>query len=234
MMRQVLMAAAFASLAGGVSADVFNDNSGNHLDGGDLHDFFASQGFNHLDIVSATITNDLTNLHVSIQLNGDLDATNWGKYALAINNGSGPSDAGNGWGRNIGWNGQEITHWVATWADGDGTGIGGQVWSFDGGWSETGAISGSDDSQHAAGVQTFSIALADLGLAIGDTFRFDIVSTGGGNDPGVDHLSNADFATDFWGTTSTAGSFLSYRVIPSPGALAVLGLGGLMGVRRRR
>ena len=234
MMRQLLMAAAVASLAGGASADVFNDNSGNHLDGGDLHDFFASQGFGHLDIMSATITNDATNLYVDIQFNGDLDATNWGKYGLAINNGSSPSDAGNGWGRNISWNGQEITHWVATWADGDGTQIGGQVWSFDGGWSETGAISGSDDSQHASGMQMFSVALADLGLAIGDTFTFDIVSTGGGNDPGVDHLSNSSFATDDWGVTSTAGQFLSYTVVPTPGAMGVLGMAGLMGLRRRR
>jgi len=233
-MRSILIAAALASLVGMAHADVYNDNSGNHLDGGDLHDFFQSQGFDHLDIVSAAITNDATNLYVDITLNADLDATNWGKYALAINNGNDASDAGNGWGRNIDWGGQTISHWVATWADGDGTQIGGQVWSFDGGWSETGAVAGSDDSQHASGHQIFTIALADLGLSVGDTFTFDIVSTGGGFDPGVDHLSRSDFATDMWGTTSVAGQFLTYDVVPAPGVLAMLGLGGLVAGRRRR
>lgn len=234
-MRSILMAAAIASLAGAASADVYNDNSGNHLSGGDLHDFFQSQGFDHLDIVSAEITNDATNLYVDITLGADLDATNWGKYALAINNGSSPSDAGNGWGRNIDWNGQTITHWVATWADDFGTGIGGQVWDYDGSaWNNSAAIAGADDSQHASGRQIFTIALADLGLSIGDTFLFDIVSTGGGADPGVDHLSNAAFATDAWGNTSVAGQFLSYTVVPAPGAFALMGLGGLVAARRRR
>jgi YidC/Oxa1 family membrane protein insertase len=75
---------------------------------------------------------------------------------------------------------------------------------------------------------------SSLGLSIGDTFRFDVISTGGGFDPGVDHLSRNDFATDNWGTQSVGGSFLSYTVIPSPGALALLGMGGLMAGRRRR
>ncbi|MFK7883428.1 MAG: hypothetical protein AB8F26_04505 [Phycisphaerales bacterium] len=233
-MRSFVLAAAIASLAGAANADIYNDNSGNHLDGGDLHDFFQSQGFDHLDILSAEVTNDSTNLYIDLTVGADLDATNWGKYALAINNGSGSSDAGNGWGRNIDWSGQEITHWVATWADGNGTEIGGQVWSYDSGWAETGAISGSDDSMHASGRQIFSIALADLGLSIGDTFTFDIVSTGGGNDPGVDHLSNSVFATDEWGNTSAAGQFLSYTVVPAPGAVALLGMGGLLAGRRRR
>lgn len=229
------MAAVAASLVGAAGAQtVYNDNTGNHLDGGDLHDFFASQGFGHLDIVSVTIGNDATNLYVDVQFAGDLDATNWGKYALAINNGTSPSDAGNGWGRNIDWNGQTITHWVATWADDGGSGIGGQVWSFDGGWNETAGLAGADDSQHGAGRQIFSVALADLGLAIGDTFLFDFISTGGGNDPGVDHLSNAAFATDDWGVTSMAGAFMSYTVVPAPGAMALLGLGGLTATRRRR
>ncbi len=233
-MKNMLSIAVIAALAGAASADVYNDNSGNHLSGGDLHDFFQSQGFDHLDIVSANITNDATNLYVDLTLAADLDATNWGKYALAINNGTSPSDAGNGWGRNIDWNGQSITHWVATWADDNGSGIGGQVWDYNGGWNLSGGLSGVDDSQHASGHQIFSIALADLGLSVGDTFTFDIVSTGGGNDPGVDHLSNADFATDDWGNTSLAGSFLSYTVVPTPSSLALIGLGGIVAGRRRR
>jgi MYXO-CTERM domain-containing protein len=110
------------------------------------------------------------------------------------------------------------------------------VWSYSGGWNLTGGLSGADASQHAAGRQIFSVALADLGLSVGDVILFDVVSTGGGNDPGVDHLSNSAFATDDWGVTSTAGQFLAYTIapIPTPGALALLGLGGLVTSRRRR
>lgn len=225
-----------AVAAGMASADVYNDNSGNHLAGGDVHDFFYSQGFLHLDILSVSITNDANNLYVSIQTAGDLDATNWGTYVLGIAaNGSG-SATDNPWGRNISWGGQQISHWIGTWANDNGSGIGGQVWSHDGAnWSQNAGLSSTDDSQHAAGRQVFSVAIADLGLAIGDTIRFDVASSGGvGNPPGVDHLSRADFATDDWGNISTAGSFLSYTLIPSPSAVAVLGLGGLLAGRRRR
>ncbi|MCC5821925.1 MAG: hypothetical protein LAT64_01405 [Phycisphaerales bacterium] len=236
-MRQLMMAAAVASLTGLAAGQVtYSDNSGNHLDGGDLHDFFASQGFFHLDIVSVTLHNDLEFLYVDIQLGASLNDTNWGKYALGINTGNGPTDAGNGWGRNISWDGQEISHWVATWADDGGpSSIGGQIWTFDGmGWNETGGLASTDDSQHDSGRQIFSVSLAALGLSVGDTFTFDVITTGGGNDPGVDHLSNPFYATDDWGTTSIAGQFLSYTVIPAPGAVALLGMGGLMAGRRRR
>ena len=227
--------AMIAMLAGAASADVYGDNTGNHLDGGDMHDFFYSQGFTHLDIVSVEITNDMNNLYVDIQLSGDLDATAWGKYALGINTGVNAGDTGNGWGRNISWGGQTITHWVATWADDGGSGIGGQVWDWDGGaWNTNANIASGDDSQHASGHQIFAISLADLGLSVGDTFTFDVVSTGGGFDPGVDHLSRSDFATDDWGNQSVAGQFLSYTIVPAPGSLALLGLGGLGVARRRR
>lgn len=235
-MRKILMAAVVASLAGAASADIFNDNSGSSASGGDLHSFFADQGFNHLDIVSVSITNDASNLYVDIQLNADLDATNWGKYALAINNGVDASDAGNGWGRNVDWNGQTITHWIATWADDGGSGIGGQVWSYSGGWNLTGGLSGADDSQHAGGHQIFSVALSDLNVSVGSVILFDVISTGGGNDPGVDHLSRQDPSTSDWGTTSVAGQFLAYTIapVPAPGAMALMGLGGLVAGRRRR
>lgn len=235
-MKSILTACVVALAAGMASGDVFNDNVGNHLAGGDLHDFFASQNFNHLDIVSVSVTNDATNLYFDIQLNADIDATNWGKYCVGINNSQGgPSDAGNGWGRNIDWNGMTTTHWIGTWADDGGTGIGGQVWSYDGvGWNLTDGLTGSDDSAHALGHQRFSVSLASLGMGFGDVLLFDVISTGGGNDPGVDHLSRFDYATDNWGTTSVAGSFLAYTIVPSPSALALFGLGGLAVARRRR
>ena len=88
---------------------------------------------------------------------------------------------------------------------------------------------------HGAGVQMWRISLASLNLVIGDTFTFDIITTGGtGGDPGVDHLTRADLATPFWDTQSVAGQFFSYPVVPAPGAIALVGLGGLVAARRRR
>lgn len=230
------MALAVLALAAGVAAaDVYNDNSGNHLSGGDLHDFFASQGFNHLDIISVTVTNDATNLYISIQTGADLDATNWGTYVVGINTGAGVA-GDNPWGRNINWGGQSISHWIGTWANDNGSGIGGQLWSHDGGgWNLIDGLTSSDDSQHAAGRQVFSVSLASLGVSVGDKIMFDVASSGGvGNPPGVDHLSRSDFATTDWDTASVAGDFLSYRIIPSPSTFALLGIGSLMAARRRR
>ncbi len=227
MNKVLLTTALLAGISGVAGATVYSDTVG---------DVAAAIGASNLDITQVEITDDGTNITFSIQLNGDLDVDVWGKYALGINNGSGLDDAGNPWGRNIDWgSGQEITHWVASWADDGGSGIGAQVWSYDGGaWNETGSLFSTDDSQHAAGFQIFTISLADLGLSGGDTFSFDVISTGGGADPGVDHLSVAGEATPGWGDTSVGGQFLSYTVTPTPGSLALLGLGGLVATRRRR
>ena len=80
---------------------------------------------------------------------------------------------------------------------------------------------------------TFTLSLASLGLSAGQTIYFDVATSGGGNDPGVDHLSRSDAATPGWGTASTAGTFLAYTTVPAPGAIALLGLAGLAGRRRR-
>lgn len=232
MARFLAASAATLMVCCGVAAagSVYTDATGD--------EFFG--GTNHLDLVSVSISNDATNLYIDILTAGDLDGTAWGKYALGIDTGSSPSENSNGWGRNIDW-GRGITHWVATWADDGGSGVGGQVWSFGGsGWSLDGGVTG-DDSGHATGHQRFSVSLALLGLAAGDSFDFDVVSTGGtGNDPGVDHLSRSDFATSGWGNQSVAGQFLTYTVTPAvvplpPAAWAGLAtLAGLVGVRRLR
>lgn len=243
-MRGILMAAALASLTGLAAGQVvYSDNTGNHLDGGDLHDFFASQSFNHLDIVSVTVSNDANFVYFDIQLNADIDATNWGKYIVGIDTGANAGDNSTdpgSWNRNVDW-GRGITHFMGTWADDGGSGAGAELRSFDGtnwGLMDATYIGGglvtADDSDHASGVQRVAFNFAALGLSIGQSFEFDVFSSGGGSDPGVDHLSRADFATDQWGTTSVAGSFLSYTLVPAPGAMALLGMGGLLAARRRR
>lgn len=231
-MNKWISCAAIAATAGLASADVYTDATGELFD----------NGFTHLDIASVEITNDATWLTVSVQTGGDLTATNWGKYGLAINNGQGgASDTGNGWGRPIDWNGQTITHWSATWADDGGDGFGGEIYNFDGAWNLLGATWNGDtnvvgdESQHAAGIHTWSILLSDLGVGVGDTISFDVITSGGGGgDPGVDHLSNDNMSTTDWSVASVAGQFDTYTIVPAPGAFALLGMGGLVAARRRR
>lgn len=231
-MKNMTVCAVIAATAGLAAADVYNDATGEVFDA----------GFTHLDISSVSITNDANWLYISVGTTGNLDTDSWGKYAIGINNGKDTASAGNGWGRNIDWNGQTITHWSATWADDGGSGTGGEVYNTDGtsfylidATYASGTDIQGDDSMHAAGVQMWAISLSALNLVIGDTFTFDIITTGGtGNDPGVDHLSRADQATPFWDTQSVAGEFLSYTVVPAPGAVALVGMGGLVATRRRR
>lgn len=243
MNKTTMSVALMALLAGGASADIFTDNTGNHLDGGDVHDFFYSQGFTHLDITSVEVTNDNDFIYFDIAVDADIDATNWGKYLVGFdtgrNDGDNSTDPGS-WNRNVDW-GRGVTDFIGSWADDGGSGAGAELRSWDGSawnltaatWNGDAGIMG-DDSGHAAGIQRVAVSIASLGLTIGDTFEFDVFSTGGGNDPGVDHLSRADYATDDWGVQSIAGQFLSYTIVPAPGALALLGMGGIATLRRRR
>ena len=243
MKKTTLSVALLALLAGGASADVYNDNTGNHLDGGDVHDFFYSQGFNHLDITSVEMTNDADFLYINISVDADIDAVNWGKYIVGFdtgrNDGDNSTDPGS-WGRNVDW-GRGITDFIGSWADDGGSAAGAELRSWDGGaWGLTDATyaAGTDimasDAGHASGVQMLTVSLASLGLSVGDVLEFDIFTTGGGADPGIDHLSRDDYATDDWANQSVAGEFLSYTIVPAPGSVALMGLGGLVATRRRR
>ncbi len=235
-MRLCVVACASALVAGSASArPVYNDAVG------DLDPFFSSQGFTHLDLVSVNITNDLTNLYVDITLNGDVNATNWGKYCMLIDSKpGGVSTPSNPWGRAINTT-QLNDYWVGSWVDGGG---GAQVWKNDGvAWEgvEFAAtyIAGSGVSQSlagaASGTVSYTFALSTLGLSIGQSFFFDVIATAGGTtDPGVDHLSLPTPSTPNWGTASNSGPYLQYTVIPGPGAAGLLALAGLMTVRRRR
>lgn len=223
---------ALCAIAGAANADVTYTDSQN-----DLFD----NGFGHLDIASVTVGHDAANLYFTLTLRGDVDANSWGKYGIGINSPNAVGDSvGNGWGRNINWNGQGIDYWIASWADDGGSNFGGEIRRMDNAANNDNTLLAATYgapgiSGTAAGtVVAFTLSRSVLGLNDGDTFRFDVVSTaGGGGDPGVDHLSRSDLATSGWGEASVAGSFLSYT-IPTPGSAALLGLGALAVGRRRR
>lgn len=226
-----------ALLAGIAQADTYNDA---------IDDLAPNFGTNpHVNISSVEVTNDADFIYISINTEGDLDAVNWGKFVVGFdtgrNAGDNSTDPGS-WNRNVNW-GRGITDFVGSWTDEGGSGAGAELRSFDGSsWALTDstAIGGgdvlADDSMHASGTQKLAISLAALGLGNGDSFDFDVFTSGSfGGDTGIDHLSRLDFATSDWGDTSFAGQFLSYtiNVVPLPPA-AFAGLFGLAAVAGMR
>lgn len=204
-------------------------------------------GNDHLNISSVEVTNDAEYIYFAISMVGDLDATTWGKYVVGLdtgrNAGDNSTDPGS-WNRNVDW-GRGITDFVGSWTDGGGSGAGAELRSWDGSaWGLTDATYGAgtdvmaDDAGHSSGIQMLAISLSALGLVDGDVLEFDVFSTGGGADPGVDHLSRGDYSTDAWANPSLSGAFLSYTInivpIPSSAAIALLGLCGLAAVKRLR
>lgn len=226
-MKNVLMAAAIASLAGAASADVYADSVGD-INAGTFGDF------THLDIAQVEVTNDATWLYFDITVAAM--SADWGKYLVGIDTGlAGSSDGA--WPRNIDWGGN-IDHFVGSWAD---SGTGAEVHAFSGAWGLLDATyaAGTDimssGADHGINIHRIAVSLSSLGLSVGDSFNFDVATSGGGDsDPGVDHLSLAGEATPDWGTGSASGALLSYTVVPTPSSLALFGLGGLVAGRRRR
>jgi hypothetical protein len=132
----------------------------------------------------------------------------------------------NGWGRPVNLT-SDIEHYIGSWVDSPSDNA--QLWSWGGSWNQTGTLTNSVSGTTVS----WTMSLASLGVAAGQTFYFDIATSGGGNDPGVDHLSRSDLATSGWGEASTSGAFLAYTTVPTPGAIALLGLAGLARRSRR-
>ncbi len=228
-MKNVLALLAVAGLASVASATTYTDAQNELFD----------NNFGHLDITSVDVTHDANFVTFTINVRASLDDTNWGKYCIGIDTGAPGGTSANGWARNVSWGGAGIDWFAGTWADDGGSNFGAELRSaanvvpaapdyatWLSNFPGTGSSTGTQ--------QVFSISRATLGLTGNDTFSFDIFSSGGGgSDPGVDHLSRSDAATPGWGDQSVSGQFLSYT-IPTPGAAAVLGLGGLLAARRRR
>lgn len=209
--------AALAVAASANAGVVYNDATFDTFD----------NGLANLDISSVEVTNDDTTLSIWVTTR---EFANWTKYMLFLNTG-GAGTGSNAWSRPVDLNGQTIDFFAGSWVDQPSNNTqfvnwGGSEWNWGGAQTLSNSVSGN--------TVCFSFSLASLGLSAGDSLLFDVATSGGGNDPGVDHLSRATLATNGWGEASVAGEFLKYNVIPAPGAFALVGLAGLMGRRNRR
>ncbi len=207
-----------SALAGSTQVDVFVDSQN------DLFD----NGFANLDISQVTVTQSIVEGAISIDLAiTTRGMSDWTKYMIFMDTGA-EGTGSNPWNRPIDFGGQGIDSFVGGWIDGGG---GNQAWGFAGAWFLGGGIDFSVDWEANTVHYTIVASNASAGQVIG----FDVATSGGGSgDAGVDHLSRSDMAMGGWGQTSYAGQFLSFTVIPAPGAIALFGLAGLTGSRRRR
>ena len=227
MTHHLLGAVAAAGATSIAAAEMYGDATGDIFDG----------GLTNLDILSAEITNDADNLFISLTTNGDLVASDWGKYLILIDSGDGGAMSGpngndpfnNPWNRNVSA-AVGIDAFIGSWIDGGG---GALAYTWNGGGFDENGFVGPDLSDAASGVVRWTVSLSALGLAVGDTFSFDIGSTGGNdNDPAIDLLSTVDVQPG-WGNGSSTPMAYSYTVVPAPGVLALAGLAGLTARRRR-
>jgi hypothetical protein len=216
MKRTLLVTAVAATLASVASADSYMDSTF------DLFD----NGFDNLDITGVDMSDDGVNMTISITTRG---YQSWTKYMMYFNTTAGGTTS-NAWSRPVNLSGAEIDYYIGSWVDASPNNSQlvtwtGAAWNWGSEHYLTNSVAGNTVS--------WTFSLASMGLSAGQTIYFDVATSGGGNDPGVDHLSRSDAATPGWGTESVAGNFLAYTTVPTPGALALLGLAGLAGRRRR-
>lgn len=215
-MTAVLGAAAVVvSAQAGVTTSDYSDSTG------DLFD----NGFTNLDITNVSVWNDANYIHFAVTTAA---FSNWTKYAIFLSvPGSGPTGAAsNPWGRPHNSD-TPVNYFMGSWVDQGSDNM--QVWNVNSaGWAQTGGGSNSVSGNTV----TFSIGFT---TTPGSTILFDVGTSGGGADPFVDLLSRSDQSTSGWGSASNAGTYRSYTFtgVPAPGAIALLGLAGMISRRRR-
>ena len=202
-----------------------------------------STGNGTLDLVSMEVSHTATDIQFKLTVNGNISSTDWGKFMVGIANNKGyGTSSSDGWARPITMSANGgMTNWFGAWVDSGG---GAENRSNQTSWALlTGATYNGNFGNFAlaAGAQstiTYGVSIASLGMSIGDTFSFDAYSSGGNStDSAVDALANPNVAIFWWDQPYNSGSSNSFSYtltpIPAPGAIALIGLAGLVARRRK-
>jgi hypothetical protein len=171
-------------------------------------------GPTYVDITSVDVTSDATNLTFQINLNPAANLLTsdgsqiYGKYQIGFQTGeSGNTAVTNPYGNPIGISGGTgVDYWIGSWADNSPTepfGGGAQLYQYVGGTPTLIAGIGTNapfiDVPVTLGATstTIVIPLGSLGLAQGDTFKFDVYTTFGnpGGQSAYDALGKATQTT---------------------------------------
>lgn len=226
-MKRILAALAVAGACAAAHADVYPDSVG---------DVFTGAGGGILDIVSLEVTNDATSISFKFTLAGDVVATDWGKYMVIMDTVPGGDTGGNGWNRPINMV-SGADYWIGSWVD---SGNGAELYNWGGSWSLTeatyNAAPNNDISiSKTTNTVTITTLLSNLGLGHGDVVLLDAFTSGGGSGDGaIDSLGNPNQQVGDWGQPSNAHP-VTYQVkVPEPSTMALIGLGALALIRRRR
>ncbi len=195
-----------------------------------------------LDLVSMEVSHTATDIQFKLTVNGNIGSTDWGKFMIGIANNVGYGTIhSNPWGRPITMS-AGMSSWIGSWVDGGG---GAQNWrkNWLSGWGFVGSTGSSDFgvfslSSGAQSTITYGVSIASLDMSLGDTFSFDAYSSGGdGGDSAVDALANPNVAITNWSQAYNSGTSNSFSytltAIPAPGAIALVGLAGLVARRRK-
>ena len=188
--------------------------------------------FPHMDITMAEVTNTATAITFTFTLNGSPIATNWGKYNVLIHKtGASSIDTAtnnNPWGRNFGLL-VGSTAFIGSWVNQPSNNS--QNWTYNGSWN----LGTTTSNTVTSSTVSVTANLSDLGLAVGDTILFDMVTTGSnGGDTAVDSLTGLAVPTDWQQHVDMEGLLYNVNVVPEPGTMAALGLGAMALIRRRR
>lgn len=227
MKHRFLLTAIAVVAAGAANATLFTDpmNDQGPTNGG-------GAGFPHLDITAVNVTNTASTITFAFTLQGDIAATNWGKYGVVFRNLSNATvDNGannNAWGRSGHLSGG-ANGWIGSWVDSGG---GAQAWTYNGAWNMNNGAIAPTLSQFGTSI---TVNLSDLGLALGDTIIFDAVTTAnGGSDTMTDSLTGATPAE--WSTVvDMTGNTYVLQAVPEPATMTLFaGAAALAALRRRK
>ncbi len=219
---KLMSLAAIVSIAAASQATIYSDA---------LNDEGLSSGSvgTHMDITSVEVTNTLSSISFKFTVQGDLTATNWGKYTVVLrsNNAAfiqnGPEN--NPWGRKFTLNGG-ASGFIGSWVDQPTSN---QInYNYNGSWVQN---SQTDNSISGPNMVTLTASLSDLGISVGDTITFDAISTGGGPDTAIDSLTGAK--PDAWDQVIDLQG-VQYEVVPEPATMTLLGLGAAALLRRKK
>jgi len=188
-----------------------------------------AQGNANMDLLDLYVTDDAYNFYVAFTINDDIDATNWGKYALYIDTTNDANGAtSDAWGRSVTVSDTHKPEFgVYSWVDAPPYGSDHtQLHAWDqgaGSWSNIGQIADGAIGAGTTSVIEWQIAKADVGNP--STIWVEVWNTGGGDFDNAQDTIN-DPADDWnaldWSTPAVLANSTQYDEQNTPQGAALV------------